>query len=208
MDADHAGGAAAVWRALDPARVASPDSGAAVLRPRGRRPLRVVAAGDTLHRLPRLAVLWPPAGAAGAKRNERSAVLRLELDGRRVLLTADADSVVEAQLAVAPGADLLKAGHHGARSSSGAGFLARLAPRAAVISAGRTNPFGHPHPETLGRLAAANVRVRRTDLEGAVWYELSAAGLRDVDWRAPGGVAPADTAMWTPMPPARAARAG
>jgi competence protein ComEC len=183
MDADHAGGAAAVWRALRPVRVMSPDSAAAALRPRGRAPLERVAAGETLLARPRVTVLWPPHEADGRSRNERSLVLLIDLAGRRVLLTADADSTVEARLAVAPGVELLKTGHHGARSSSGVLFLSRAAPREAVVSAGRRNPFGHPHEETLARLVAAGARVRRTDLEGAVWYELSASGLEDVDWR-------------------------
>lgn len=36
------------------------------------------------------------------------------------------------------------------------------------MSVGETNPFGHPHPDVLGRLAQAGVRVLRTDSDGAV----------------------------------------
>jgi competence protein ComEC len=110
-------------------------------------------------------------------------VLVLDVAGGRALFTADADSNVEARLDPGGVIHLLKAGHHGARSSSGASFLARLRPREAVISAGRTNPFGHPHPETLARLAAAGTRVRRTDLDGAIWYVLSEEGVWVLDWR-------------------------
>lgn len=204
LDADHAGGATAVWRALRPVRVASPDTAAAALRPRGRAPLELIAAGDTLLDAPRITVLWPPRAAAGGARNERSAVLLVDMDGRRALLTADADSTVEARLPVAPGVELLKAGHHGARSSSGAAFLARLTPRAALVSAGWRNRFGHPHAETLERFAAAGAKVRRTDLEGAVWYELSADGLADVDWRRGGFRAGAFSGGPSPAVSARA----
>jgi competence protein ComEC len=183
LDADHAGGAGAVWRAFDPAFVASPDSGAAAHRPPRGVALTPIAAGDTLTRDPSLSVLWPRAGTPHADRNSGSAVLVLDVAGGRALFTADADSNVEARLDPGGVIHLLKAGHHGARSSSGASFLARLRPREAVISAGRTNPFGHPHPETLARLAAAGTRVRRTDLDGAIWYELSEEGVRVLDWR-------------------------
>ncbi len=188
MDADHSGGARAVWRALDPARVVGPDSGAALLRPPRRAAWRRTAAGDTLRTDPALIVLWPPAEFRSPLRNERSAVTLLEVGGTRALFMADADSVVEARLAPPPGVRLLKAGHHGARSSSAVGFLARVAPELAVISAGRGNRFGHPHPEVLERLAAAGVGVRRTDREGAIWIELSKGAMREVDWRrsAPG----------------------
>jgi competence protein ComEC len=63
--------------------------------------------------------------------------------------------------------DLLKVGHHGSRGSTGDGWLGALRPRAAVISVGR-NDYGHPAPETLGRLARHGVDVRRTDLDGTV----------------------------------------
>ena len=37
-----------------------------------------------------------------------------------------------------------------------------------VISAGQDNRFGHPHPETLERLAAQGSHVLRTDRDGLV----------------------------------------
>jgi competence protein ComEC len=37
-----------------------------------------------------------------------------------------------------------------------------------VISVGAGNRYGHPNPETLGRLEASGVRVWRTDESGDV----------------------------------------
>jgi competence protein ComEC len=51
------------------------------------------------------------------------------------------------------------------------------------VSCGRRNPFGHPAPGALARLAAAGVRVHRTDLEGALWFELGPRGAVRLDWR-------------------------
>ena len=68
-------------------------------------------------------------------------------------------------------ADLLKVGHHGSRTSSSPGLLAAVQPKAAAISAGVRNRFGHPHPATLETLAAHGVEVLRTDRGGAIVWE-------------------------------------
>ena len=67
-------------------------------------------------------------------------------------------------------ADLLKVGHHGSRTSTGARFVATVRPGAAVISCGVRNRFGHPHDVTLQTLAATGVMVARTDRPGAPWH--------------------------------------
>ena len=89
-----------------------------------------------------------------------------------MLLVGDAQSDEENDLlARAPEklvADVLKVGHHGSATSSSPAFLAAVAPREAIISVGRRNRFGHPHPRTLAALAACGARVWRTDRDGAV----------------------------------------
>jgi competence protein ComEC len=152
----------------------------------GARPL---ARGDTLARSPLALVRWPPLPGepdeAITRRGDNAASLVLELgeDPARALLTADADSVVEAALAVAPRPALLKAGHHGSGSSSGAAFTARLEPGRAALSVGANNPYGHPHPAAIAHLVACGARIDRTDREGALWYEFTAAGACRLDWR-------------------------
>jgi len=49
-----------------------------------------------------------------------------------------------------------------------AAFLAAVTPKDAVISVGAGNTYGHPHQETLDRLAAAGATVHRTDQNGTV----------------------------------------
>ena len=88
-------------------------------------------------------------------------------------------------------ADLLKVGHHGSRTSSSAAFIAAVSPLDAVISAGVRNRFGHPHAATLRTLAAAKVRVFRTDQDGAVTAWTDGARL---EVRAVGGEGRAD--LW------------
>ena len=117
--------------------------------------------------------------------NNQSLVLLFERDGRRALLTGDAGAPTETVLlrhGRVPQADLLKVGHHGSRTATTPAFLAAVAPRAALLSCGRENRFGHPAPETLATLAAARTRVFRTDLLSDVCLELSPGATRVV-WR-------------------------
>jgi competence protein ComEC len=64
--------------------------------------------------------------------------------------------------------DLLKVGHHGSRGSTGDEWLDSLQPRAAIISVGQHNKYGHPSAQTLDRLLRHRVAVWRTDRDGAV----------------------------------------
>ena len=129
-------------------------------------------------------VVLHPAGTqlrAGADPadNERSLILALRCARRTTLLAADAGQPAEAEMEpLLSRVDLLKVGHHGSRSASSAAFLARVAPKVAIISCGRDNRFGHPHPDVLRRLEAVGARVCRTDLQGAISVELTRGGTR------------------------------
>lgn len=65
-------------------------------------------------------------------------------------------------------ADILKAGHHGSKTSNTGEFLKRINPQWAVISCGVANQFGHPDAGTLARLWEIGARVFRTDIDGTV----------------------------------------
>ncbi|MEH7272881.1 DNA internalization-related competence protein ComEC/Rec2, partial [Neobacillus vireti] len=64
--------------------------------------------------------------------------------------------------------DVLKAGHHGSKTSSGEMFINKITPAIAWISVGERNRYGHPHSEVLERLS--NSAVYRTDQDGAITY--------------------------------------
>ena len=188
-DGDHTGGMAALRRGIPVGEWcgAAPQPG--VPGTCARFGLRSLARGDTLAGPPLVRVLWPPRafdadrGIASRGDNAASLVLEVGEGEARVLLTADADSVVEAALRATPRPALFKAGHHGSGSSSGAIPLAALRPRRVAVSCGARNPYGHPHPGALSRLAATGAVLERTDLEGTLWYELSERGIRRLDWR-------------------------
>lgn len=101
--------------------------------------------------------------------NNNAIVLRLDYSRFSVLLTGDIEREAEEALIAASlplRADVLKAGHHGSNGSTSAAFVAAVQPRLAVISVGQGNPFGHPHPAVLERLAG--VQVLRTDQHGRI----------------------------------------
>jgi competence protein ComEC len=110
-------------------------------------------------------------------------VLEVGEGAGRALLLADVDSTVEESLRIAPGVAALKVAHHGSASSSGMALLSRIGPCLALVSVGSRNPFGHPAEATLARLEAAGCRIERTDRSGALWLELSPAGVRLLDWK-------------------------
>jgi competence protein ComEC len=120
--------------------------------------------------------LWPeiaPEEVGPAPKNNDSLVLRLKYGELSLMLPGDAEKQAEGSILsdndnAVLRADVLKVGHHGSKNSTMPGFLAAVRPRVAVISAGEDNPYGHPNPELLERLANAGVRVLRTDRDGAV----------------------------------------
>lgn len=165
------------------ALAAAAEAGAAIAEPAAGERLRV---GELL-----VEVLGPPPGrpyAGGdAEANDMSVVLRIVWRGRAVLLAGDAEHAAQQDL-LAAGADVragvLKVPHHGGATSEPE-FLAAVDASVALVSAGRGNPYGHPHPAVLAELARLGVDVRRTDEEGTVSVtvpatgpELAAAGTR------------------------------
>jgi len=182
-DLDHTGGAPAVLRAIGARRRFAPPARPDAPGPGPRFHATAVARGDTLTRNPLMRVLWPPrAMPPGWSDNHAGIAIELACDTTRVLLTADLDTLAECALEMRPLA-VLRVAHHGSRTSTAIELLQRTHPRLAVISCGRRNHYGHPHPSVLARLAAAGVPVRRTDESGAIWFELTPAGAREIDWR-------------------------
>jgi competence protein ComEC len=115
--------------------------------------------------------------------NDNSLVLRVGYAGRSLLFPGDAEADAEAALVARGGlhADVLKAPHHGSRTSSSAALLAAVSPSLAVASCGFQNRFGHPHAITLSRYAAAGVPLLRTDERGAVTVTVRQNGRLDVE---------------------------
>lgn len=100
--------------------------------------------------------------------NNYSIVIRLSYKNNAFLFTGDAETLSENEITANVQADVLKVGHHGSTTSTGASFLKRVAPKYAVIEVGADNDYGHPAASTLKRLQSAGVTVYRTDQDGTV----------------------------------------
>lgn len=87
--------------------------------------------------------------------NEDSVVLSFGCTDTTVLLTGDAGPDAEQYLRTngLSHHDVLKVAHHGSSKSTSSAFLHAVMPLVAIISVGLGNPYGHPHPDTLERLA-------------------------------------------------------
>lgn len=59
--------------------------------------------------------------------------------------------------------DVLRAAHHGSKTSSNESFLEAVSPEAVIISVGNNNEFGHPHDEVIERLIEAGADIYLTE---------------------------------------------
>ncbi len=129
-----------------------------------------------------LTVLYPfeMVDSPARDKNEDSIVIKVRYGKFGFLLTGDASSKVERELfSEEIESQVLKLGHHGARTSSDPDFLNRVREGSktfyAVISAddqdGKGKTYGHPHEETLERLRALKgIRLYRTDKHGHIMF--------------------------------------
>ncbi|HVE72756.1 MAG TPA: DNA internalization-related competence protein ComEC/Rec2 [Thermoanaerobaculia bacterium] len=172
---DHCEGLAAALAAFEVGRIwISPrrfrgDCAAQVLES-ARAPIHLVRDGDSLA-LGELAVRAHVADSRfrRAPENNSSIVLHVSARKRSFLLTGDIEKEAELWLSDRDlRADVLKVAHHGSRSSTTEAFLDNAAPRLAVISCGRHNLFGHPHPSVIESLDARGIRTWRTDRHGSI----------------------------------------
>ena len=172
-DADHAGGALAVQRAINVARVVSGDVPG--LAPQLRA--QPCVSGHSWEWDGVRFALWQWAGASDS--NQKSCVLQVQAGDERLLLTGDIDARAERELLKSPLAvptRWLQAPHHGSKTSSSMVFLKALAPEIVLISRGHGNSFGHPHPQVMARYQALGVQVLDSAEQGAVKFRLGVSG--------------------------------
>jgi competence protein ComEC len=115
-------------------------------------------------------ILNPEPDVINEDRNENSIVFLLRYKKRKFLFTGDLSKKGETRIVKdynLTKIDILKAGHHGSKTSSGKLLLDTVRPELAVISVGRNN-FGHPAKEVINRFKDKSIRYLRTDQCGMI----------------------------------------
>lgn len=103
--------------------------------------------------------------------NNLSVGIRLAFGSNAFIMCGDAEAPSEKAMTesgLSLKADVLKLGHHGSSTSTCDEFLRAVSPSYAVISCGTDNSYGHPHKETMEKLAASGISVYRTDEQGTL----------------------------------------
>lgn len=110
--------------------------------------------------------------------NDDSLVLLLQTKWHKVLLTGDVEASGEAELVkdygqTLSGLTLLKAGHHGSKTSSTEAFIQATMPRVVIFSAGKDNRYGHPHNDVVARFQAIDAYMWQTGEQGTLKVTLT-----------------------------------
>jgi len=143
-------------------------------------PVRELSAGDRVDLGSALVeVLHPARGWEGYSENDASLVLRLRFKEVSFLFPGDIEAAGEDALLSSgdPATTVLKAPHHGSRTSSTPDFVSRVHAAHVVFPVGH-NRFGFPHPEVVERWRAAGAQTHRTDTEGAIRVETDGQTVR------------------------------
>jgi competence protein ComEC len=185
LHADHAAGMPAVVRNFRPAELWVGPWGWKEARMEGVREVRWKLGDERQVGGVKIRAMWPAEEYAGG--NEASLVLRLEYGKRVFLLCSDMDRRAEGWMTDEFGAgmraDVLKVAHHGSRRASAPWFLDVVKPALAVVSAGKSNPWGLPHADVVSELARRGIGLLRTDRFGMVTVRTDGERLSFETWR-------------------------
>lgn len=125
-------------------------------------------------------VLWPnpsfPITATNddiIPTNDTSIVLRVSIGHFSALLMGDAPESIERQIMLSDpqltaNATVLKAGHHGSKTSSSKPYIAHVNPRYAIFSVGQNNRYKFPHFDVESTFFEQKTKMLRTDTNGTI----------------------------------------
>ncbi len=119
-------------------------------------------------------ILFPDRDVSNVESNLTSIVLRVVYGETEVMLTGDSPKSIEKYLVSIDGSnlesDLLKAGHHGSKTSSAESFVGFVNPKFVIISAGKDNRYGHPHKEVMDIFKRLRIKTISTAEIGTIIF--------------------------------------
>lgn len=178
-DADHIGGALAVLKEIEVTQILMPSvaepskSELSIIQEAKKRGIQIVMVADGSQWKTEMGlfyVLSPEENYQG-ERNSGSIAIMANIGGLNWFFGGDLDQAGEERIIKKyPNLqiDVLKAGHHGSKTSTSEQFINKIKPAISWISVGEHNRYGHPHTEVLEHLE--NTTVYRTDVHGAITY--------------------------------------
>jgi len=177
-DNDHAGGARSVLEQIPTFNIASGDPQRVLPMLQPNRNVFSCVKGDSWIWDGVVFEIVHPNDDKSWDGNNQSCVLRINTGEFSALIPGDIDVDVERQLleSIDGHVDLLVVPHHGSGSSSSPGFLNRLSPSYAIVSAGYLNRFDHPNHLVLERYRNRDIELYNTSADGAVEIRAFASG--------------------------------
>jgi len=102
---------------------------------------------------------------------ENNLSIALKVQFKDVVIILPGDLEKKGELAMMASGSLnnstvLKAGHHGSKSSSIPGFVGMLQPEITIVSSGENNAYNHPNPQVIDMFSRMGVRIYQTKLSG------------------------------------------
>lgn len=123
--------------------------------------------------------IWP--SETQYEGNNDSLVLFMTVGNFTSLFTGDLEEAGELALVKRyphlKNIDLLKAGHHGSKTSSSESFVQQLHPTLTIFNAGKDNRYGHPHEEVVERFHSRRLKTLTTGEVGTIEIQLRENGM-------------------------------
>lgn len=113
-------------------------------------------------------IIWPEKEQISENvLNNNSIVAKLNYKKISILFTGDIEEIAEKQIIKKYGgklkSNILKAAHHGSKSSTIQEFVELVKPQITLIGVGEKNTFGHPNSGVLLRIENIGAQILRTD---------------------------------------------
>ena len=126
-------------------------------------------------------VLSPIGSIPISDENNASLVLKLTYGETTMFFGGDAGKDIERQLQGKLGQiDIVKASHHGSKTSSSQEFIDEVSPELVVFSVGKNNMYGHPNEDVVNRFSDSGAEIMRTDKMGDIVVKANKSGIIEV----------------------------